>query len=259
MKPAISPDGDNERRKTAVLDAMGRILQSDVIGERSRLRRLLRYIVIEELEGRGDALKAYSLGVDVLGRAEDFDPVADSVVRVEMNRLRQALRQYYAEYGGADPVRIDVPRGVYRPRIIYTAYEKADAEDDDAEAKDDRGPSPVKSGAKLRLILATVALVAVVGGLAFAWFTVWRTETPQAPPTESITLTVADFRSLSRDAAVRSAALGLSSHLTAALSRNKTLTVISRRAGRRRARRGEDARRPLGAHLPPLNRGNRRG
>jgi serine/threonine-protein kinase len=58
------------------------------------------------LEGRGDHLKEYLLGVEVFGRDGAYDPRIDPVVRVEARQLRFKLTEYYATEGRDDPVRI---------------------------------------------------------------------------------------------------------------------------------------------------------
>ena len=67
------------------------------------------------LAGRGERLKGYSIALEVFGRPETFDPVADPIVRIEAGRLREKLRCYYDTYGCKDHVRITLPRGTYRP------------------------------------------------------------------------------------------------------------------------------------------------
>ena len=72
----------------------------------------LRYIVEETLAGRADKIIGYTIGVDVFGRPESFDPSVDTIVRVEAGRLRRSLDQYYREAGANDPVEIVVPRAL---------------------------------------------------------------------------------------------------------------------------------------------------
>ncbi len=104
-------------RPTELADSCRRILASSTLGERSRLRDFLRFIVQEEAAGRGERLKAYAIGTQVFGRSADFDPNSDSIVRVEANRLRQALEHYYATEGQNDRFRLTIPRGSYRPVV----------------------------------------------------------------------------------------------------------------------------------------------
>ena len=116
MKRTGEPVPDDEVRA-----AFGRLLGSRRIAPKSGLGDILRYVVEEELAGRGDRIKAYSVGVDALGRDESFDPASDSIVRVQVNRLRQTLETYYGEEGADDPVLVSIPKGSYRPRFEYRA------------------------------------------------------------------------------------------------------------------------------------------
>jgi adenylate cyclase len=138
------------------LEALGDILDSGALGKTSRLNRLLRYLVTEELEGRGEEIKAYTIGADVFERGEDFDPNNDSIVRVEMNRLRRGLELYYAGPGASAPLRIEVPSGQYRPVFVET----------DA--------APPKASRRLqlpipRLVMATAAVLILLAGGYFAF------------------------------------------------------------------------------------------
>jgi TolB-like protein len=71
------------------------------------------------LAGRPERLKGYSIGVEVFGRPETFDPVVDPIVRIEAARLSEKLRDYYNAIGTQDPIRIDLPKGAYTPQIKF--------------------------------------------------------------------------------------------------------------------------------------------
>lgn len=93
--------------------ALDRILASKAFASAPRQQALLRHIVIETIEGRGDRLKEFSLAVDVFGRSSTFDPRLDSIVRVQASRLRTQLADYFTGDGAAETVRIEVPAGGY--------------------------------------------------------------------------------------------------------------------------------------------------
>lgn len=93
--------------------ALGRILASRYFSTAPRQQALLRHIVTETLEGRGDRLKEFSIAVDVFGRASTFDPRLDSIVRVQASRLRSQLAEYFGGDGATETVRIEVPAGGY--------------------------------------------------------------------------------------------------------------------------------------------------
>jgi hypothetical protein len=75
----------------------------------------LRYVVEETLAARADAIKEYTLGLEVFERGESFDPREDPIVRVQARNLRMRLARYYAGPGAEDPVRIEVPKRTYVP------------------------------------------------------------------------------------------------------------------------------------------------
>ncbi len=109
---------ENER-KSQSLESLARVLKNGLATASDRQRRLVQYLVTEELEGRGDHLKAVSIASVVFGRSADFDPQTDSIVRVEMGRIRKALDLYYATHGADDPVWIKFEKDSYRPKFEW--------------------------------------------------------------------------------------------------------------------------------------------
>ena len=101
-----------------------RMTASDIFSTSPQLSAFLLFIVEAVLRGRGERLKGYTIGVEVLRRDTDFDPQTDPIVRVEATRLRRAIERYYAGPGADDAVIIALPRGGYAPRISW----RADAE-----------------------------------------------------------------------------------------------------------------------------------
>lgn len=95
-----------------------RIAQSKPFICSRRMQRFLSYIVEAELTNSRDSLKESILGVEVFDRTPGFDPKEDPIVRVEARRLRAKLQEYYDNYGVADPVFIQVPKGGYIPEIV---------------------------------------------------------------------------------------------------------------------------------------------
>jgi hypothetical protein len=93
--------------------ALDRVCVSGPFLASPKLKDFLRFVVESTLAGRGDRLKGYTIGVEALGRRDDFDPQTDPIVRVEATRLRRALARYYAGEGERDPVVIEMPRGHY--------------------------------------------------------------------------------------------------------------------------------------------------
>ena len=100
------PDGE-------VRTELERVLSSTLFRDAEGLKRFLRYTVEHTLQGEGDQLKEYRLGVDVFDRDSSFDPRLDPVVRMAARRLRSKLSEYYETEGCQDAVWIDVPKGGY--------------------------------------------------------------------------------------------------------------------------------------------------
>ena len=95
--------------------ALARILESHTFKQVDRLKRFLRFVVTETLDGRGDQLKEYVIGVQVFDKESSFDPRADPIVRVQARRLRSRLERYYREEGTGDSLVIELPKGGYTP------------------------------------------------------------------------------------------------------------------------------------------------
>jgi serine/threonine-protein kinase len=101
----------------AARQQLERILTSVSFRQVDRLKRFLDFIVTEALQGRGDQLKEYVIGVQVFDKDASFDPRADPIVRVQARRLRARLVRYYREEGAADPITIELPKGGYAPVV----------------------------------------------------------------------------------------------------------------------------------------------
>jgi Tol biopolymer transport system component len=101
-----------------VREQLERMLGRPAFRAAGRSSTLLRFLVVETLEGRADRLKDYTLGAEALGRGDGFDPRIDPIARVEASRLRSRLDLYYATEGAADPVVISLPKGGYVPQFL---------------------------------------------------------------------------------------------------------------------------------------------
>jgi hypothetical protein len=100
-----------------VVETLEILLRAPPFLRSPKLARFLRFVVEEELAGRGATIKAYTIATQALGRNPDFDPSLDPSVRVEAGRLRRALDDAYAQHAAGLEVRITVPVGGYRPRF----------------------------------------------------------------------------------------------------------------------------------------------
>jgi len=102
-----------------VVQQVQRIVQSEMFCRAPRMAQFLTVTVERTLQGRAGELKEYALGRDVFQRGEDFDPRIDSIVRVEAQRLRRKLDEYYENSGKDDMVLIQIRAGSYVPFFTY--------------------------------------------------------------------------------------------------------------------------------------------
>src|SRR5580692_9121947 len=112
-------DPGRRARERAALDA---VLASGIFENRPRLARLLEYICERYFEGDIDSIKEYSIATEVFRRPASFDQATDSIVRVEVFRLRKRLREFYDGEGADQPLEIVIATGHYRPEFIERRY-----------------------------------------------------------------------------------------------------------------------------------------
>ncbi|MCF4128241.1 hypothetical protein [Methylobacterium sp. SyP6R] len=122
-------DTEEEVPADRVVETLEVLLRSPPFLRSPKLARFLRFVVEEELAGRGATIKAYTIATQALGRGPDFDASLDPSVRVEAGRLRRALDDTYAQHPAGLEVRVTVPVGGYRPRFALVAEAPAAPED----------------------------------------------------------------------------------------------------------------------------------
>jgi len=83
----------NSISSTEIQAELERIVASEIFAASDRMKRFLRFVVDATLEGKGDELSEFVIGVGVYERGENFDPRIDSIVRVDASRLRSKLRE----------------------------------------------------------------------------------------------------------------------------------------------------------------------
>jgi hypothetical protein len=110
--PSITTEPVSWEAERAELQA---VLQSNLFTRSPTLTHLLSYLCEKTFAGESAQIKEYSVGLDVFDRRDSFDQDTDSIVRVQANRLRKRLSEYYASEGAAHPVRITIPVGQYIP------------------------------------------------------------------------------------------------------------------------------------------------
>jgi hypothetical protein len=150
-----------EPSTAAVESALAALLAEDRLKLSERNRRFLAYVVSEALAGRGDRIKAYTIGVDVFGRGEDFDPSNDPIVRIEATRIRSALSAFFRRSGGRDRVVILIPPGSYAPTFICAdraRSEPSSSNRNEEEMRPETGPSSCAAvGQRPSVVIATRA------------------------------------------------------------------------------------------------------
>jgi hypothetical protein len=161
----------SEQDKVAVLEQLNRLLQNPYFHHSKRYPSFLRYVVSETLAGRPDELKERTLGIEVFGRAPDYDTTNDPIVRVTAAEIRKRIAQYYQESGHADEIRLSLPSGSYIPHFARpaVAIEAAplvpEATPVETEAKSvvlEPQLVPATNSLLSRKFLATTVLVAVL-------------------------------------------------------------------------------------------------
>ncbi len=156
--------------RAAVRSEVARILASSIFSRSKRSARLLRFLVERTLEGQAESLKEFVIAVEALDRDQTFDPRIDSLVRVEVSRLRSRLKAYYEE-SSPGGVRIELHPGGYAPVFVKPGTDLAQNELAQQSAKAASSP--------LRLWLAASAIAV---GLVLAGF--WVFAGRLGPPKE---------------------------------------------------------------------------
>ena len=199
MPIAINPAG--------AAPQLERILASPGFSNAPKLQALLRYLVEKTLSGEGERLKGYTIGLDVFERHTSFDPQRDSIVRVQVGRLRKALEDYYAGPGAADALRMELPRGAYAIHFSTAAETENVAQATSAPARH-RRPYLVPLIAAASLCVVLLFLGGVTNNGLFGH------QNPRAP-----SIAVAPYTPVGEDALSRQVATGIQVALISDLSR----------------------------------------
>jgi len=118
--PRFSPE------KAAEVQAeLERVLGSQLFRGSRRCQILLKRVIEQTLAGDVDSLKERALGMEVFGRAADYDTSQDPVVRASAAEVRKKLAQYYQEAGRETETRIDLPPGSYLAEFHFFAEKPA--------------------------------------------------------------------------------------------------------------------------------------
>jgi len=92
-----------------------RLLHSKTFEGSEVHRRLLQYLADKALSGEADRLKEYTIGLEAFSKPPEYDPRRDSIVRLQVGRLRQKLSAYYEnEANGTPGIMIRLPKGAFK-------------------------------------------------------------------------------------------------------------------------------------------------
>ncbi|HEY3739478.1 MAG TPA: hypothetical protein VGL53_06525 [Bryobacteraceae bacterium] len=215
--PDGSGAGPDEQEIRASVE---RLLGSSAFRIPGRRARLLNYLVDRTLAGDASRINEYAIGVDVFEKPASFDPKSDAVVRAEISRLRQNLKDYYEGPGREDPMRIDLPaRGyfpVFRPNVP-AAPAQVETPPEAPLAPPVSSPSVFR---RSRWLVAAVGVCLVAAG-GIAVYSRLRTKQPP-------TIVVLPFANLSAHPGNQYFSDGLTDEITDQLSRLKSLRVLAR-------------------------------
>jgi hypothetical protein len=135
-------------------------------------RRLLHYLAEKSLAGEGDRLKEYIVGLEAFGKPSTYDPKQDSIVRLQVSRLRQKLAVYYQNEANGDNVLISLPKGGFKLNFEPRAASPAE-------------PAPADPQQRIRWLTLALA-VAILWALATSILLV-RVHRQNEPSAESWT------------------------------------------------------------------------
>src|SRR5947207_15796229 len=86
------------------------ILRSAPFRTSRQCQDMFRYIVEHSLAGSDDSLRERVIGIEVFGRAPDYDTAEDPVVRLRAADVRKRLAPYYqAQKNSTEPWKIEIP------------------------------------------------------------------------------------------------------------------------------------------------------
>ncbi len=213
-KPSVSADVTVDQ----VEQELATVLASETFARSERLCRFLRLAVETTLQGRGEDLKEYLLGVEVFDKGDSFDPRIDTIVRVEARRLRRKLDDYYRTEGQNDPVEIVFSKGRYDPSFRIRRRSTT-------EPQSETSPLLATSWRSRDLLILAVLVGLIVAASSIALFYRQRMATLEYEPP---VVAVLPFANLSPDPENGYFADGLVEDLTDALSKVEGLSVVAR-------------------------------
>ena len=187
------------------------VIASPVLASAPRRAQLLRYLCTRALAGDGEQVNEYAIGVDVFEKPPSFDPRIDSIVRTEMGRLRQKLKEYYASVPPGSTIRIELPLRSYIPAFIPVSAEEPPVI-----------PPPVAEKNSNWKVTTAILLFLLVAGLV-----VWGIRARSGQPSDTAVV-VLPFLNLTGEPSQEYLGDSLTDELTEALAESRNLRVVAR-------------------------------
>lgn len=110
----IEPEAISSVDVTVALNA---ILGVDKFAASPQMSAFLKYVVEQTLLGNTRRIKAFTVGLEALGKSASFDPQTDPSVRVLAKRLRSSLDTYYLQHPDTRII-IEMKPGSYVPKFL---------------------------------------------------------------------------------------------------------------------------------------------
>jgi hypothetical protein len=166
-----------------ITDQLERMLASPLFSQSKRYAPFLRHVVQKTLGGQEENLKERILGIELFGRAPDYDSNNDPVVRVTAGEVRRRISQYYDDPAHRNEMRIDLPLGTYVAQFHFGSSpdqeHRAAPQFSPLPAEQTFLPEPViqipaldaaERGSTLRnRLTAAVVVLAVVASVVLIW------------------------------------------------------------------------------------------
>lgn len=111
--------------RNAVREQLERMLAAPLFHASKRYPSFLRFVITNTLAGQTELLKERLLGIEIFGRAPDYDTTRDPIVRVTAAEIRKRIEQYYQEPEHAAELRFFLPSGSYVPQFYLPGHQAA--------------------------------------------------------------------------------------------------------------------------------------
>jgi hypothetical protein len=165
------------------------VLESKEFVRAPKLAQLLSYLCERLFAGETHRIKEYSIALEVFHRGETFDQDSDSIVRVEANRLRRRLADFYGGEGASHRLQITIPVGQYVPKFERSAQHSNVLPKDPAPVTETE-PQPVAphgpwwlsaKGPRPWWVVAGFVFFVLAIGIGYPWLLIHLQRSPVFP------------------------------------------------------------------------------